>query len=138
MTCADAELVTAGWRRGVLAGRPIEHLAIDGQTVHETNPHMGHPAAFPQPTALVRWVWSVDGFMVYADPMPGPAERCATCVHVIEGARLPPLKTPYPASGGRPPLHQGEMTMLANLWAVVVYGVVGPFAWVPILAGWAW
>lgn len=28
--------------------------------------------------------------------------------------------------------------MLGNLWAFVVYGVVGPFAWIPILAGWHW
>lgn len=25
-----------------------------------------------------------------------------------------------------------------NLWAFVIYGVVGPFAWIPILAGWSW
>jgi hypothetical protein len=28
--------------------------------------------------------------------------------------------------------------LLAGLWAAVVYGVVGPFAWIPILAGWSW
>lgn len=28
--------------------------------------------------------------------------------------------------------------MLGDLWAFVVYGVVGPLAWVPILAGWTW
>lgn len=28
--------------------------------------------------------------------------------------------------------------MLGNLWAYVVYGVVGPFAWIPILVGWSW
>lgn len=28
--------------------------------------------------------------------------------------------------------------LLWTLWASVVYGVVGPLAWVPILAGWSW
>jgi hypothetical protein len=28
--------------------------------------------------------------------------------------------------------------LLWTLWSVVVYGVVGPLAWVPILAGWSW
>jgi hypothetical protein len=31
-----------------------------------------------------------------------------------------------------------EIIMLGNLWAFVVYGVIGPFAWLPILAGWTW
>jgi hypothetical protein len=30
------------------------------------------------------------------------------------------------------------MVTLGNLWAFVVYGVVGPLAWIPILAGWSW
>lgn len=28
--------------------------------------------------------------------------------------------------------------MLGNLWAFVIYGVLGPIAWIPILAGWHW
>lgn len=28
--------------------------------------------------------------------------------------------------------------MLGNLWTFVVVGVVGAFAWIPILAGWHW
>lgn len=28
--------------------------------------------------------------------------------------------------------------MLFGLWVFVVIGVLGPFAWIPILQGWRW
>lgn len=30
------------------------------------------------------------------------------------------------------------MNGLNKLWVLVVYGVVGPFAFIPVLAGWSW